>query len=154
MSACPVERATWASCPGTPALISTLRPGELSYQPADGGARRFVAVAPGFCEVADDTVTVLTETAAPAEKIDAASATAERDELAAEYDRAQLRGAGRPQGPRGHGAGLESTSPVASRSQPGVSKSRRPRAGGCVLRAAPLRGFLRSRPLGAPAFDV
>ncbi len=74
--------------PGHAALISTLRPGELSYQPAAGGARRFVAVAPGFCEVADDTVTVLTETAAPAEDIDAAAARTERDELAAEYGRA------------------------------------------------------------------
>ena len=76
--------------PGHAALISTLRPGELSYQPAGGGARRFVAVAPGFCEVADDTVTVLTETAEPAEDIDAAAARTERDELAAEYGRASF----------------------------------------------------------------
>ena len=76
--------------PGHTALISTLRPGELSYQPADGGARRFVATAPGFCEVSDDTVTVLTETAEPAEDIDAASATSDRDELAGEYSRASF----------------------------------------------------------------
>jgi F-type H+-transporting ATPase subunit epsilon len=76
--------------PGHAALISTLRPGELSYQPSAGGARRFVAVAPGFCEVADDTVTVLAETAEPAEDIDAAAARTERDELAAEYDRASF----------------------------------------------------------------
>ena len=76
--------------PGHAALIGSLRPGELSYQPADGGARRFVAVAPGFCEVADDTVTVLTETAEPAEDIDRAAATSDRDELAAEYARASF----------------------------------------------------------------
>ena len=86
----PGRKGDMGILPGHTALISTLRPGELSYQPADGGARRFVAVAPGFCEVADDTVTVLTETAEPAENIDAASATAERDELAAEYDRASF----------------------------------------------------------------
>ena len=87
----PGRKGDMGILPGHTALISTLRPGELSYQPADGGARRFVAVAPGFCEVADDTVTVLTETAEPAENIDAASATAERDELAAEYDRASFK---------------------------------------------------------------
>lgn len=76
--------------PGHTALISTLRPGELSYQPTAGGPRRFVAVAPGFCEVNDDTVTVLTETAEPAENIDGAAATTERDELAAEYARASF----------------------------------------------------------------
>ena len=86
----PGRKGDMGILPGHTALISTLRPGELSYQPADGGARRFVAVAPGFCEVADDTVTVLTETAEPAENIDATSATAERDELAAEYDRASF----------------------------------------------------------------
>ncbi len=76
--------------PGHAALIATLRPGELGYLPVDGGARRFVALAPGFCEIADDTVTVLTETAEPAEDIDAAAATTERDELAAEYARASF----------------------------------------------------------------
>ena len=86
----PGRKGDMGILPGHTALISTLRPGELSYQPADGGARRFVAVAPGFCEVADDTVTVLTETAEPAENIDAAAARTERDELAAEYDRASF----------------------------------------------------------------
>lgn len=86
----PGRKGDMGILPGHTALISTLRPGELSYQPADGGARRFVAVAPGFCEVADDTVTVLTETAEPAENIDVAAARTERDELAAEYDRASF----------------------------------------------------------------
>ena len=86
----PGRKGDMGILPGHAALISTLRPGELSYQPADGGARRFVAVAPGFCEVADDTVTVLTETAEPAEDIDAAAARTERDELAAEYGRASF----------------------------------------------------------------
>ncbi len=76
--------------PGHAALIGTLRPGELSYQPAGGGPRRFVAVASGFCEVADDTVTVLTDTALAAEEIDGAAARTERDRLAAEYDRASF----------------------------------------------------------------
>ncbi len=76
--------------PGHTALIGTLRPGELSYQPADGGPRRFVAVAPGFCEVSDDSVTVLTETAERAEDIDAAAARSDRDSLVAEYDRASF----------------------------------------------------------------
>ena len=86
----PGRKGDMGILPGHTALISTLRPGELSYQPADGGARRFVAVAPGFCEVADDTVTVLTETAEPAEDIDAVAARTERDELSAEYDRASF----------------------------------------------------------------
>ena len=86
----PGRKGDMGILPGHAALISTLRPGELSYQPVDGGARRFVAVAPGFCEVADDTVTVLTETAEPAEEIDSAAATTERDELAAEYGRASF----------------------------------------------------------------
>ena len=86
----PGRKGDMGILPGHAALISTLRPGELSYQPSDGGARRFVAVAPGFCEVADDTVTVLTETAEPAEDIDAAAARTERDELAAEYGRASF----------------------------------------------------------------
>jgi len=77
--------------PGHATLISTLRPGEISYQPSAGGGRRFVAVGPGFCEINDDTVTVLTETAEAAEEIDAAAAAAARDELAAEYDRASFR---------------------------------------------------------------
>ncbi len=86
----PGRKGDMGILPGHAALISTLRPGELSYQPAEGGARRLVAVAPGFCEVADDTVTVLAETAEPAEDIDAAAATTERDELAAEYARASF----------------------------------------------------------------
>lgn len=86
----PGRKGDMGILPGHTALISTLRPGELSYQPADGGARRFVAVAPGFCEVADDTVTVLTETAEPAESIAAAAARTELDELSAEYDRASF----------------------------------------------------------------
>ena len=86
----PGRKGDMGILPGHAALISTLRPGELSYQPVDGGARRFVAVAPGFCEVADDTVTVLTETAEPAEDIDVGAATTERDELAAEYARASF----------------------------------------------------------------
>ena len=86
----PGRKGDMGILPGHAALISTLRPGELSYRPVDGGARRFVAVAPGFCEVADDTVTVLTETAEPAEDIDAAAATTERDELAAEFARASF----------------------------------------------------------------
>lgn len=76
--------------PGHTALISTLRSGELSYQPAAGGPRRFVAVAPGFCEVSDDIVTVLTETAEQAEDIDAAAARSDRDELVVEYERASF----------------------------------------------------------------
>ena len=80
--------------PGHTALISTLRPGELSYQPAAGGPRCFVAVPPGFCEVSDDTVTVLTETAEPAENIDRAVATSDRDRLAGEYDRATFEAQG------------------------------------------------------------
>ncbi len=76
--------------PGHTALISTLRPGEMSYQPAAGGARRFVAVGAGFCEVSDDHVTVLVETAAAAEDIDRASARSELDAIAAEYARASF----------------------------------------------------------------
>ncbi|MFA5516789.1 MAG: F0F1 ATP synthase subunit epsilon [Desulfuromonadales bacterium] len=54
--------------PGHTALLTTLKIGELSYRQ---GAEIFhVAVNWGYVEVEDDTITVLVETAEPADEID------------------------------------------------------------------------------------
>jgi F-type H+-transporting ATPase subunit epsilon len=54
--------------PGHTPLLTTLRIGELSYR--QGGETFHVAVNWGFVEVENDTVTVLVETAEPADDID------------------------------------------------------------------------------------
>lgn len=54
--------------PGHTPLLTTLRIGELSYR--QGGETFHVAVNWGFVEVENDTVTVLAETAEPADEID------------------------------------------------------------------------------------
>lgn len=54
--------------PGHTGLISTLVPGLLSYR--DGGAEHRFAVSSGFCEMSNDTLTVLVDRAQKAEEID------------------------------------------------------------------------------------
>ncbi len=54
--------------PGHTAMLTTLRIGELSYR--SGGESFHVAVNWGYVEVENDTVTVLVETAEPADEID------------------------------------------------------------------------------------
>ena len=58
--------------PGHAALISTLRPGELSYR--SGSKVHRVVIAAGFCQVFDDTVTVLVDRARLPEEIDVEAA--------------------------------------------------------------------------------
>ncbi len=54
--------------PGHTALLTTLKIGELTYR--QGGETFHVAVNWGYVEVEDDTVTVMVETAEPADEID------------------------------------------------------------------------------------
>lgn len=54
--------------PGHTPLLTTLKVGELSYK--KGGQQFHVAVNWGYLEVADDTVTVLVDTAEKADEID------------------------------------------------------------------------------------
>ncbi len=60
--------------PGHTPLLTTLRIGELTYK--QGNQAYHVAVNWGYVEVEDDTVTVLVETAEPADQIDVARAKA------------------------------------------------------------------------------
>ncbi|MBW2477545.1 MAG: F0F1 ATP synthase subunit epsilon [Deltaproteobacteria bacterium] len=60
--------------PGHTPLLTTLRIGELTYK--QGNRAFHVAVNWGYVEVEDDTVTVLVETAEPADQIDLARAKA------------------------------------------------------------------------------
>lgn len=58
--------------PGHTPLLTNLKIGELSYR--QGGQTFHVAVNWGYLEIEDDTVTVLVETAEPADQIDLARA--------------------------------------------------------------------------------
>ncbi len=60
--------------PGHTPLLTTLRVGELSYK--RGNEQFHIAVNWGYLEVADDTVTVLVDTAEKADEIDLARAQA------------------------------------------------------------------------------
>ena len=64
--------------PGHTPLIATLKVGEVTYQ--QGRIERYVALAEGFVEVADDVVTVLTESAELPEEIDVDAARREATE--------------------------------------------------------------------------
>ena len=64
--------------PGHVPLISTLKVGELMYR--IGKVEKYMALSWGFCEVADDVVTVLAEFAEMPEAIDVEAA---REEAAA-----------------------------------------------------------------------
>jgi len=83
--------------PGHAALIATLRVGEVTYR--EGKIERYVALSEGLVEIADDVVTVLTESAELPEEIDVEAARQEATEAEAalqaatgpEWIRAQAR---------------------------------------------------------------
>ena len=64
--------------PGHTPIIATLDPGHLSY--AEGSNRSTLVVASGFCEVSNDTVTVLADSAEQADQIDVEAARTSRSE--------------------------------------------------------------------------
>jgi F-type H+-transporting ATPase subunit epsilon len=66
--------------PGHAPLIATLKVGELMYRV--GKIEHYLALSWGFCEVADDVVTVMAEFAELPEEIDVAAA--EKEQAAAE----------------------------------------------------------------------
>jgi F-type H+-transporting ATPase subunit epsilon len=68
--------------PGHTPLIATLKVGEVMYR--QGKAERYLALSEGFVEVADDLVTVLTESAELPAEIDVEAAR--RDAREAEED--------------------------------------------------------------------
>lgn len=67
--------------PGHVPLISTLKVGELMYRV--GKIEKYMALSWGFCEVADDVVTVLAEFAETPEAIDVEAARKEAEEAEA-----------------------------------------------------------------------
>lgn len=67
--------------PGHVPLISTLKVGELMYR--IGKVEKYLALSWGFCEVADDAVTVLAEFAEEPEAIDVEAARKEAAEAEA-----------------------------------------------------------------------
>lgn len=68
--------------PGHTPLISTLRVGEVMYR--QGKIEHYLALSEGFVEVADDVVTVLTDSAELPEEIDVEAAREEATEAEAE----------------------------------------------------------------------
>lgn len=56
--------------PGHVAVLTTLEPGALSFQPVKGGGARFLAVADGYLQVLSDRLLVITEAAELKEDID------------------------------------------------------------------------------------
>jgi F-type H+-transporting ATPase subunit epsilon len=72
--------------PGHTPLIATLAVGEVMYR--QGKVEHYLALSEGFVEVADDLVTVLTESAELPEEIDLAAARAEASEAERELFRA------------------------------------------------------------------
>lgn len=67
--------------PGHVPMIATLKVGELSYRV--GKIEKYLALSWGFCEVADDAVTVLAEFAEAPGEIDLAAAEREAEEARA-----------------------------------------------------------------------
>jgi F-type H+-transporting ATPase subunit epsilon len=63
--------------PGHAPLLSTLDVGEIAYRV--GGEERFLACSGGFVEVLADSVSILAETAEPAEQIDLERAQRSRE---------------------------------------------------------------------------
>lgn len=74
--------------PGHTPLISTLRPGLLSY--TRGGSTDSIVLSAGFCEISDDIVTVLADSAEMAEAIDVAAARELKAEAEAEIAEAEI----------------------------------------------------------------
>jgi F-type H+-transporting ATPase subunit epsilon len=73
--------------PGHTPLMAMLRVGEVSY--SDGKIDHWVALSDGFVEVADDVVTVLTESAELPEEIDLAAAQEEASQAEEELKLAE-----------------------------------------------------------------
>jgi F-type H+-transporting ATPase subunit epsilon len=67
--------------PGHVPMISTLKVGELMYR--QGKVEHYLALSAGFCEVADDVVTVMAEFAELPQEIDVAAAEREQAEAEA-----------------------------------------------------------------------
>ncbi|HEV8631123.1 MAG TPA: F0F1 ATP synthase subunit epsilon [Thermoanaerobaculia bacterium] len=67
--------------PGHVPMISTLKVGELMYRV--GKVEHYLALSSGFCEVADDEVTVMAEFAELPQDIDVAAAEREQSEAEA-----------------------------------------------------------------------
>ena len=65
--------------PGHAALLATLRPGVLVYRET-GGASHEIAVSGGFCEVSDDSVTVLVPNARLPSEVDVAASRSAKEE--------------------------------------------------------------------------
>ena len=72
--------------PGHTPLIATLAVGEVMYR--QGKTEHYLALSEGFVEVADDLVTVLTESAELPEEIDVAAAREAASEAERELGRA------------------------------------------------------------------
>lgn len=64
----PGERGQLKILPGHAELLTTMSPGILSF--AEDGVEKKFAVSYGFAEVRNDKITVLAETAEPAEEVD------------------------------------------------------------------------------------
>jgi F-type H+-transporting ATPase subunit epsilon len=76
----PGKKGYFGVLPGHVAMIASLKVGELMYR--IGKVEHYLAVSEGFCEVADDLVTVMAEFAQLPHEIDVAAA--ERDQAEAE----------------------------------------------------------------------
>ena len=76
----PGKKGYFGVLPGHVSMIASLKVGELMYR--IGKVEHFLAVSEGFCEVADDLVTVMAEFAQLPHEIDVAAA--ERDQAEAE----------------------------------------------------------------------
>ncbi|HWP35092.1 MAG TPA: F0F1 ATP synthase subunit epsilon [Thermodesulfobacteriota bacterium] len=78
---CPGVEGEFGVLPGHAPLLAVLKIGVLGFR--RGSEWRYVAIAWGYCEVANDRVSVMAETAEPAEEIDPARAAAARDQAEA-----------------------------------------------------------------------
>jgi F-type H+-transporting ATPase subunit epsilon len=74
---CPGIEGEFGVLSGHAPLLAVLKIGVLGFR--RGADWRYVAIAWGYCEVANDRVSVMAETAEPAEEIDAARVAQERD---------------------------------------------------------------------------
>lgn len=77
----PGQKGYFGVLPGHVPLIAMLRVGELMYR--QGKVEHYLALSWGFCEVADDVVTVMAEFAEAPAEIDVAAAEREREEAEA-----------------------------------------------------------------------
>jgi len=77
----PGKKGYFGVLPGHVSMIASLKVGELMYR--IGKVEHFLAVSEGFCEVADDLVTVMAEFAQLPHEIDVAAAEREQAEAEA-----------------------------------------------------------------------